>query len=235
MNELIRVSIIAHRLGQVSLLILCFFGVASAQRAIVGKVVGISDGDTITVLDANKRQHKIRLSGIDAPEKGQDFSSKSKTNLSNLVLGQIVTIIGEKIDRHGRRVGKVLIDGQDANLAQLKAGLAWHFKIYARELTVADRKLYADAELEARKVKLNIWSVATPLAPWDFRAGKATTVMDTGLPSRLQGKVIGNRNSSIYHLPGCRSYNKVAPRNRVMFSSAKEAEKSGFRKARDCN
>jgi len=94
---------------------------ASAQpQTIIGKVVGVSDGDTITVLDASKRQHKVRLDGIDAPESSQDFGSRAKQSLSDLVFGKTVTVLGSKKDRYGRTVGKVMLgDGKDINLEQI--------------------------------------------------------------------------------------------------------------------
>lgn len=106
---------------------------------IEGKVVGVSDGDTITVLDSSKMQHKIRLSGIDAPEKAQPFGNRSKESLSDLVFDNPVTVDTDKRDRYGRNVGKVLIDVTDANLEQIKPGTAWHYKAYEREQPDVDR------------------------------------------------------------------------------------------------
>lgn len=108
----------------------------SHAATIKGKVVAVADGDTITVLDANKVQHKIRLAGIDAPEKTRPFGQASRQSLSDLVHGKTVTVDTEKADRYGREVGKILVDGMDANLAQVKRGLAWHYKAYAREQTL---------------------------------------------------------------------------------------------------
>ena len=103
------------------------------------KVVGISDGDTITVLDGNKVQHKIRVAGIDAPEKAQDFGNRSKEHLSDLVFGKTVSIPESKIDRYGRTVSRVMIGKTDAGLEQIKAGMAWHYKKYEIEQSPADR------------------------------------------------------------------------------------------------
>ena len=93
-----------------------------------GQVVGVTDGDTITVLDGQRTQHKVRLAGIDAPEKAQAFGQRSKEHLSSLVFGRQVKVETEKQDRYGRTVGKVLVEGRDANLAMVVAGLAWHYK-----------------------------------------------------------------------------------------------------------
>ena len=106
-----------------SIIICLVVGLAGAQT-IEGKVVGISDGDTLTVLDAGRKQHKIRLSGIDAPEKAQPFGQRSKENLSQLVFGKHVVVDFGKTERYGRTAGKVVVDGVDANLEQVRAGLA---------------------------------------------------------------------------------------------------------------
>jgi len=81
-----------------------------------GVVVGVSHGDTVTVLDSRKQQHKIRLSGIDAPEKSQPFGQTSKESLSELIFHKAVSVDWDKQDRYGRTVGKILINGQDINL-----------------------------------------------------------------------------------------------------------------------
>jgi endonuclease YncB( thermonuclease family) len=123
----------------------------TAQAQIIeGKVVGISDGDTITVVDANRTQHKIRLAGIDAPEKRQAFGNVSKQNLSRMVFQKDVTVDYDKRDRHGRIVGKVLLGGDDICIRQIEDGLAWHFKKYEDEQPVMDRGAYSRAESVAR-------------------------------------------------------------------------------------
>lgn len=136
------------------------------------KVVGVHDGDTITVLDDNRVQHKIRLSGIDSPELGQDFGRNGKENLSNLVFAKTVTIIHDKVDRYGRLVAKVVIDGVDANLAQVQAGLAWHFKQYEKEQTKEDRAIYAAEEVKAKNDRQGLWINPNPVPPWEHRANK---------------------------------------------------------------
>jgi endonuclease YncB( thermonuclease family) len=93
-----------------------------------GLVVKVADGDTLTVLDADRTQHKIRLSGIGAPESGQPYGMVSRHNLGDSVFGKPVTVEYDKRDRYGRIVGKVLVSGQDANLEQIAAGMAWHQK-----------------------------------------------------------------------------------------------------------
>lgn len=98
--------------------------VAHAE-AIIGRVVKVADGDTITVLDDQLQQHRIRLGGIDAPERRQAFGGRSRETLSQMVAGRTVVVESNKLDRYGRSVGVVLVDGRDANLAQVQAGMAW--------------------------------------------------------------------------------------------------------------
>ena len=137
--------------------------------SLVGTVVGVSDGDTVTVLDEQHVRHVIRLAGIDAPEKGMPFGQRSKQHLSDLVFGRHVEIDGDKLDRYRRRVGIVRVNGQDANLAQVHAGLAWHYREYEREQTPQDRQTYREAEVQARQAERRLWVDAQPQAPWDWR------------------------------------------------------------------
>lgn len=124
---------------------------------ITGRVVGVADGDTVTVLDQSKNQHKIRLAGIDALEKAQAFGQRSKQSLSASVFGKEVTVDTDKRDRYGRLVGKILVDGADANLEHIKRGMAWYYKAYARERSAKDREAYEGAELAARGVDRGLW------------------------------------------------------------------------------
>src|SRR5713226_3005499 len=113
--------------------LLALASVALAQETFSGRVVGVTDGDTITVLDSNKAQHKIRLAGIDAPENNQAFGQRSKQNLSRMVFGKEVTLDCGKEESYGRLVCKVMVDGDDSCLEQVKAGMAWHYKQFQDE------------------------------------------------------------------------------------------------------
>lgn len=138
-------------------------------ETLIGRVVGVADGDTVTVLDASNDQWKIRLMGIDAPEKKQAFGQKSKANLSSLVFNKQVRVEYSKKDKYGRTVGKILVDEIDANLEQVKAGLAWHYKQYQKEQTPEDRSLYSDAEERAMAGHIGLWADPNPTPPWEFR------------------------------------------------------------------
>lgn len=155
-------------------------GQTLATRILEGKVVGVADGDTITVLGAGNRQTRVRLQGIDAPESGQAFGQVSKRNLSDLVFDRQVVVEYEKSDRYGRTLGKVVAFGRDVNLEQVKAGLAWHYKYYLDEQSPEDRRLYADAETEARSARRGLWADPGPIPPWDFRRGKRGNAEEGG-------------------------------------------------------
>jgi len=135
------------------------------------KVVKVTDGDTVNVLDQTKTLHKIRLQGIDAPERKQAFGRKSTQNLAKYVAGEYIEVEYDKRDRYGRIVGKLIKDGQDINLLQVKDGFAWHYKYYQTEQSELDRMLYSSAELEARNKKLGLWS-AKAMPPWEYRKKK---------------------------------------------------------------
>lgn len=143
---------------------------ASVQGATIeGRIVGITDGDTITLLDAEHRQHKIRLAGIDAPEKGQAFGNASKRSLSDLAFDREAVAECGKTDRYGREVCRVIVSGTDVCLAQIQAGMAWHFKRYAKEQTRQHREQYATAELDAQADRRGLWGDRDPVAPWEWR------------------------------------------------------------------
>ena len=150
---------------------LCLVANLSVAGTIAGKVVGVSDGDTVTVLDASHVQHKVRLEGIDAPEKAQPYGQRSKENLSKWVFGREVVVETTKTDKYQRAVGKVLVNRVDANLEQVKAGFAWHYKEYSKEQSPPDRIRYAQAEDLARSSKLGLWREVNPMPPWQWRHG----------------------------------------------------------------
>ncbi len=134
-----------------------------------GRVVRVADGDTITVLDASKVQHKVRLAGIDAPEKVQPYGERSRESLDELVAGKTVIVETHKRDRYGRLVGVVLVNGKDMNIEQVRRGLAWFYREYAHEQPAADRQSYDRAETEAKDFRKGLWVDKDPIPPWDFR------------------------------------------------------------------
>ena len=148
-----------------TLLFALLFGLACHADTITGRVVGVADGDTVTVLDAAKVQHKIRLAGIDAPEKAQAFGNRSKQNLSDLVFNKEVRVDWDKRDRYGRIVGKVWVQPAscptcpmtlDAGHAQITVGLAWWYRAYAKEQSPEDQGAYEFSEREAKAKRVGL-------------------------------------------------------------------------------
>lgn len=145
---------------------------AALADTIEGKVVGVADGDTITVLDGTRKTYRIRLVGIDAPESRQAFGQRSKQSLSSMVYGQPVSVIWDKRDRYGRVLGQVVTRSGDVNLAQVRDGMAWHYKRYASEQPAPDRAAYAKAEDDAKREGRGLWGDKNPVPPWDWRRSK---------------------------------------------------------------
>ncbi|NJI71956.1 thermonuclease family protein [Sphingobacterium kitahiroshimense] len=132
-----------------------------------GKVVRVADGDTITILDSTNTQLRVRLYGVDAPEKGQDFSNVAKQFISDLCFSKIVSIDIKDIDRYGRTVGIVwTADSTNLNLELLRSGLAWHYKIFDNSDD------FAQAEHLARINKVGLWREPNAAPPWEFRRKK---------------------------------------------------------------
>ena len=149
--------------------LVCAFALVPASGAseVSGNVVGVSDGDTITVLDEKKATHKIRLAAIDAPEKGQPFSNVAKNRLSELVQNRSVIVKVDTKDRYGREVGRVFVL-VDVNELLVREGLAFHYLYYN-----PDDAAMASAEAFARQNGLGVWSLPNGgQRPWDFRRGK---------------------------------------------------------------
>ena len=150
-------------------LALLLFSFGLNAGTIQGKVVSVADGDTITVLDATNTQHKIRLQGIDAPEKAQPFGQKSKQSLSQMVQSKQVTVEYQKKDKYGRTLGKVLHNSTDVCLEQIKLGMAWHYKQYKSDQPKEDRETYAQVEQTARIQAVGLWKDKMPNPPWEYR------------------------------------------------------------------
>jgi endonuclease YncB( thermonuclease family) len=129
---------------------------------LLGSVVAIHDGDTLTLL-VGTVQHKIRLNGIDAPELGQPFAQRSRQFLADLCFGKSVTVTVVDVDKYGREVGNVFVGQALSNEELVRAGLAWHYKQYSKDATLAA------LEVEARSGKRGLWADPNPIPPWEFR------------------------------------------------------------------
>lgn len=148
----------------------------SYAEQLQGMVIKVTDGDTVNVLTSDNQTHKIRLAGIDAPEKKQAFGNKSKQALDDEIGGKVVSVEFNKLDKYQRIVGKIMFNGKDVNLHQIQRGLAWHYKKYENEQEVEDRSIYANAEYLAQRDRLGLWSETNPKPPWDFRKQKREAV-----------------------------------------------------------
>jgi endonuclease YncB( thermonuclease family) len=142
-----------------------------------GKVVSVTDGDTIKVLDSSNTQHKVRLTGIDAPERGQPFGTASKDSLASMVAGKEVVVESSKNDRYGRVLGKVWVQPSDcptcgktldASHAQILEGMAWWYRYYAKEQSPEDRGRYESAEDKAKARKWGLWADPNPINSYEW-------------------------------------------------------------------
>jgi endonuclease YncB( thermonuclease family) len=143
------------------------FSVLAHGETINGRVVGISDGDTLTILDVNNTQFKIRLAAIDAPEKSQPFGQRGKQKLSEICYGKNTSVRVVSTDRYGRSVGDVDCAGINANEAMIQSGLAWVYRKYDK----GHAYLYA-LEDDARNARRGLWTDSNPIAPWEWRKAK---------------------------------------------------------------
>ena len=150
------------------LVILLFFSSVAVAEVLLGTVIAVHDGDTITLrTETNKK--KIRLAGIDAPELKQPYGVESRAVLREAVLDRQVQVETTKADKYGRVVGKVIVDGQDINLKQVQSGMAWVYREYLKELAKEDKVLYVEAEAQSKAVAAGFWNRSNPVEPWIWR------------------------------------------------------------------
>lgn len=157
-----------HQIPNMSWICLLLLLWSQWSVALVGLVVGVHDGDTLTVLSPDNIQHKIRLAQIDAPELSQDWGKVSKQALSDLVFKKRVTIEIQSTDRYGRLVGKVYQGETDIGRAQIKAGMAWVYVNYNHDPTLVE------LEKKARSSKRGLWSMPQAQEPWSWRKSTST-------------------------------------------------------------
>lgn len=209
----------------VTAILLAISTFASADT-LVGRVVGIADGDTFTLLVEGNRQVSVRLAEIDAPEGGQPYGNRSRQTLSEHIFGKDVRVEVQTTDRYGRTVGTPYVDDLDVCEEMVRQGAAWVYRQYVR-----DRSLF-EVENEAREAGRGIWGLTESqrVEPWNWRRG-----LEAG-GDRPDGCVIkGNINSKgerIYHAPGMRSYGSTRineSRGERWFCSEEEARDAGWR------
>ena len=134
----------------------------------LGKVVGITDGDTLTLL-VGRTQHKIRLAEIYTPERGQDWGTRARQALADKVFQENVNVDVVDVDRYDRLVGKIWLGDRDINRELVREGHAWVYRRYLNDESMLEDEAHAKAE------QLGLWSLADPVAPWEWRRGKRTS------------------------------------------------------------
>jgi endonuclease YncB( thermonuclease family) len=167
---------------------------ARTGRTFSGEVVGVSDGDTISVL-RDGQPVKVRLDGIDCPELGQAFGGSAKQFTSSLVFGRSVSVRVRATDQYGRLVGRVFVGRQDVSLELVRAGYAWHYKQFSSDSALAR------AEQDARAARRGLWSDARAIPPWEFRAGGSGTSQEA-VPAERHMRLVSNVNETVQHSLG---------------------------------
>lgn len=188
--------------ASVAAVLVAVSAVAVHGQEITGKVVGVTDGDTVKVL-VDRKTVTVRLEGIDAPESGQSFGRKAKDALAALVAGKEVRVEQTGTDQYGRALGTIFVGDVDVNAKLVEQGWAWHFKKYSSDIRLA--KL----EIDARDAKRGLWAEAKPLPPWEFRARQRAPVAE---PSEDPGANVAhwlNTSSGVRHNRRCQYFNNT--------------------------
>jgi micrococcal nuclease len=196
-----------------------------------GKVVNIADGDTITVLTSDKQQVRIRLYGIDAPEAGQPFGSKSTQFVRDLAARKTVEVGVRDTDRYGRTVAVIILpDGSNLNEEIVRAGLAWVYTKYCKDRPMCAR--WDQLQEAARQARLGLWRDPDPVPPWDWRRGSrgASQQPDSSVPSWAQFS--GNTSSGVFHARSCEHFR--CKNCTEFFRTRADAVKAGFRPCGGC-
>lgn len=158
--------------------------------AVTWRVVSVHDGDTVVCLDDRKVQHKVRLSGIDAPEIGQAFGTKSRDALRGRVLRKSVAVHRRGEDQYGRTLATLEFEGDDVAEWMVAGGMAWHYKRYS------DDKALAAAERKARSARKGLWADGDPTPPWTWRASERDRKRESGAGSRPAGATPASRSAA---------------------------------------
>jgi micrococcal nuclease len=233
MHESARLKPIGSEVGLKALLLLIPFlaflcSVSAGSNSFVGKCLTVIDGDTVDV-SRDGNTIRIRIEGIDCPEKNQPFAAEAKAFTTNLVLGKTVSVIEKEKDEFGRTVARVFIDGRDVSVELLKVGLATHYKKYNSDW------LLAALEKQAKANKVGMWAVSTETPqveePVSLPASGATRAV-TATGSATQVIYHGNVSSRVFHSPSCRYFNCKNCTQELR--SREEALAAGFRPCGIC-
>lgn len=204
--------------------------ISVAADPVPAKVVGVSDGDTITVV-MDGQQTKIRLWGIDAPEKGQDFGQAATDAIKQLTAGRAVTVQAVDRDRYGRTVAMVYADGISVNEAMIREGAAWVFTKYCTKPICSQWNQFQQA---AQAAGIGLWRNKAPVPPWEWRRGDESKLVTLASASAdAMGAYIGNTNSRKFHAAGCR--HAGCKHCTAVFSSRSAAIAAGYVPCKVCN
>lgn len=207
---------------------------AAPGQILTGQVVVVHDGDTLTV-QSGSFVYKVRLSDVDAPEMGQVFGKQARQYTEQMVLGSWVRVNVALIDRHGRRVGEVIVeDGWVLNEELVHAGLAWYYRVHpVRNDRLQKLEQYAFSK------KLGLWVEPDPLPPWEFRRESRipqlpVTAEQVDYDRIFHYGMVGNRRTKTVRWPACKKYRLSRPQQALIFHSLQQARELGFTPAKDC-
>jgi len=207
---------------------------AAPVHSLTGQVVEVHDGDTFT-LQSRGSLYKVRLSDVDAPEMGQVFGKQARQFTEDRVLGRRVQVNVALIDRHGRRVGEVIVeDGWVLNEELVHAGLAWYYRVNpVRNQRLQRLEQYAFAK------KLGLWVEKEPLPPWEFRREShipqlPVTVGQVDYDRIFHYGIVGHRRTKTVHWPACKNYRLSRTRQALVFHSFQQARELGYTPAKNC-
>ena len=195
-------------------------------ETIEGKVIGIADGDTFTLITANKQRIKIRLAEIDAPESGQPYGNRSRQVLTKFIHGKNVRVVVQTTDRYGRTVGRPYLGGVDICKEMVRVGAAWVYRDYVFERSLLD------VEAEAREASAGLWGISESrnMPPWEWRRSGDQNPNGCDIKGNINSK-----GDHIYHIPGTSSYGATRineSKGERWFCSEAEAKAEGWRAPR---
>ncbi len=207
---------------------------AAPGQILTGQVVAVHDGDTLT-MQSGSFLYKVRLSDVDAPEMGQVFGKQARQFTEDRVLGRRVRVNVALIDRHGRRVGEVIVeDGWVLNEELVHAGFAWYYRVHpVRNDRLQKLEQYAFSK------KLGLWVEKDPLPPWEFRRESRipqlpVTAEQVDYDRIFHYGMVGNRRTKTVRWPACKKYRLSRPQQALIFHSLQQARELGFTPAKDC-
>ncbi len=184
-----------------------------------GKVVGVSDGDTVTVMRDGKGE-RIRVYGVDAPESRQAYGQRAKQFASDLVFGKTVRVERIDTDRYGRTVARIHVAGKCLSEELVRYGYAW---VYSQYCKIPECRDWKALETAARSKRVGLWADPNPVPPWEYRrpATRATP------EQRATGELSGNTASMVFHRATCKHFNCKNCTQR--FKTREDAIKAGYR------